>query len=192
MRGIELKNLYFSYGDKCIWEGLEGFFPEGQVSVLMAPSGRGKTTLLYLIAGLQQAQKGTITYPRKDMKCSMVFQDGRLAEQLSVEKNIRLVNPRITVAQMENCLKELGLEGFGKKKVSELSGGEKQRVAIARALLAEYDLLLLDEPFTGLDDEVKAKAIQVIKDRSQGKTILLVTHDRQEAILMGGQIYDEF
>ena len=192
MKGIDIRNLDFSYGEKWIWKDFQGFFPEGEVSVLMAPSGRGKTTLLYLIAGLLQPTEGSIVYPQDTRKCAMVFQDGRLVEQLSVEKNIKLVNSRITTAQMADCLRELGLAGMEKKKVAKLSGGERQRVAIARGLLAEYDLLLLDEPFTGLDDEIKERVIKVMKARTAGKTVLLVTHDRQEALLMGGQIYDQF
>lgn len=192
MSGIEFRNVHFSYGDKCIWEGLDVIFPEGQIAVLMAPSGRGKTTLLFLVAGLVQPRAGTIVYPGEHMRCSMVFQDVRLVAGLSVQQNIRLVNPQISTEQLSDCLREMCLAGYEKKKVSHLSGGEKQRVAIARALLAEYDLLLLDEPFTGLDDEVKERVIEVIKTRSQGKTVLLVTHDRQEATLIGGQIYDKF
>lgn len=202
MEGIWIQELSFSYGNRrenicdstagpvLIIHEYSAHFPEGEVSVIMAPSGSGKTTLLFLIAGLLPVQKGRIVYSMEQPKCSMVFQDGRLVENLSVQKNIQMVNGSLSEAEVEECLVQLGLEGFQNKKVRKLSGGEKQRVAIARALLADYDILLLDEPFTGLDQVTKEKVIGYIKRMAAGKTILLVTHDKTEAQLMGGRLYE--
>ncbi len=190
MSGILIKNISFSYEDKAVFQQYSASIKEGEVTVLMSPSGSGKTTLLHLLAGLLKVQEGEIVYSNAlgKPRFSMVFQDGRLVDNLSVIKNIRMVNTKVSEEEIINCLEELGVAQYSKKSVRGLSGGEKQRVAIARALLAEYDVLLLDEPFSGLDDESKHRAIACIKERSAGKTVLLVTHDRSEAALMGGSI----
>lgn len=190
MSGVLINNISFSYEDKAVFQQYSASIKEGEVTILMSPSGSGKTTLLHLIAGLLEVQEGEIVYTNALAKprFSMVFQDGRLVDNLSVIKNIRMVNTKVSDEDVLACLEELGVAQYIKKSVRGLSGGEMQRVAIARALLAEYDILLLDEPFSGLDDESKQWAIACIKKRSAGKTVLLVTHDRSEAEFMGGSI----
>ena len=194
MNNITIDNISFSYrdsklqNDKNVFCNYSASFPAEQLSVIMAPSGRGKTTLLYLLAGLLEVIEGSISYPVSKPRFSCVFQDSRLIEHISVAANLRFVNSKLSDEAIENCLSELRLDGYIHKKVKHLSGGEKQRVAIARALLAEYDILLMDEPFTGLDDEVKNIVINYIKSRTAKKTVLLVTHDKNEADALGGSV----
>lgn len=192
MNYISINNISFSYGRKTVFKDLSVKFPEGETSVIMSPSGSGKSTLFFLISGLLTPSSGNITYPMGKPRFSMVFQEDRLIESLTVSKNIRLVNDKLTDNDIADCLTALGLENILSKKAHQLSGGEKRRVAIARALLADYDILLLDEPFTGIDDNRKANVIKYIKSSTAGKTVLLVTHDKSDALLCGGSvnIYD--
>lgn len=178
---ISLTDISFSYNNKdTVLNSFCASFEAGKLTAIMSPSGSGKTTLLYIIAGLLEADKGTVTYPVEKPRFSMVFQDCRLIEHMSVAANIRLVNPDISDEAIAECLRGLRLDGFIHKRVKQLSGGEKQRAAIARAVSAPYDILLMDEPFTGLDDDVKDTVINYIKSRTAGRTVLLVTHDRSD------------
>ena len=188
MNYISIDNISFSYGEKVVFENFSTKFPAGEFSAVMSPSGKGKTTLLCLIAGLLAPSSGSISYPHGNPVFSMVFQDDRLIDSISVSSNIKLANSKLSPCDVEGCLNALGLEEQEHKKVRHLSGGERQRVAIARALLANYDILLLDEPFTGLDDDTKKIVIEYIKSRTVGKTVLLVTHDTTEAALCGGPV----
>ncbi len=187
IKNIEIKNLSFSYDEKSVFVDFFASFPAGEMSIIMSPSGSGKTTLLYLIAGLIDPDEGAIECPNDAKKVSFVFQDDRLIEQLSVEKNIRFVNSKLKDKEIEECSERLGIKDMMTKKVKCLSGGERQRVAIARALLADYDILLLDEPFTGIDDENKNRVIEYLKEKTRGKTVLLVTHDKEEAEALGAK-----
>ncbi len=185
MKCISINDISFSYDNQVVYEHFSASFPFGETSVIMSPSGTGKTTLLYLIAGLLAVQNGTIIYPMENPKFSMVFQDDRLLDYLSVEKNIKLVRSDVSSTEIKQCLVGLGIEQCEKKKVKHLSGGQRQRVAIARALLADYDIMLLDEPFTGIDEQTKEKVIDYLKEKCKDKTVLMVTHDRGEAEKMG-------
>ena len=183
MSNISIENLSFSYNNKIVFSDYSTSFPIGKTSVIMAPSGFGKTTLLYLIAKLINPAKGDIKIPVDNPRFSFAFQDLRLIESASVIKNITLVNSKINKNSNEltHCLKALELTTLADKKVSTLSGGEKSRVAIARALMADYDILLLDEPFNGLDDEAKLRTMTYVKEKTAHKTVLLVTHNKDEA-----------
>ncbi len=185
---IFIDNLSFSYNGIDVLKEYSASFKTGELSVIMSPSGSGKTTLLYLIAGLLTPNEGSIKFPFTSPKFSFVFQDSRLIESSCVMNNIKLVNNKATDNEILNCLNSLGLLGFEHKKVKHLSGGEKQRVAIARALIADYDILLMDEPFTGLDNDTKTNVIDYIKKRTVGKTVLLVTHNQDEADILSQHI----
>lgn len=183
IQNISIENVCFSYEDKAVFENYSQSFPIGETSVIMAPSGFGKTTLLYMISGLLSPTKGSIDIPINNPRFSFAFQDLRLIETLSVKKNITLVNSNISNKEIDNCLEALNIKSLIDKKVSTLSGGEKSRVSIARALMAEYDILLLDEPFNGIDDITKEKVINYIKEKTAHKTVLLVTHNKDEVAL---------
>ncbi|MBQ5850893.1 MAG: ABC transporter ATP-binding protein [Lachnospiraceae bacterium] len=180
-KSINIENISFAYEDKIVFENYSQRFPIGETSVIMAPSGFGKTTLLYMIAGLISPTNGNINIPINNPKFSFAFQDLRLIESLNVKKNITLVNSNISTNDLDKCLEALAIKDLADKKVSTLSGGEKSRVSIARALMADYDILLLDEPFNGLDDTTKDNVIKYIKEKTAHKTVLLVTHNNDEA-----------
>lgn len=182
MSNISIENINFSYDDKNVFTDYSTSFPIGKTSVIMAPSGFGKSTLLYMIAGLITPANGKIAIPMDNPKFSFAFQDLRLIETTTVLKNITLVNSKLKDNnELATCLEALDIKSNAHNKVSTLSGGEKSRVAIARALMAEYDILLLDEPFNGLDDETKLRTMKYVKEKTAKKTVLLVTHNKDEA-----------
>ena len=165
------------FGDKIVFRELNLIFPLGKASCVMGPSGCGKTTLLRLLMGFDLPDSGEVHGIRP---ISAVFQEDRLLESLTPLGNLRLVAGRGMDGQLMALLGELGLTEGMKKPLRAYSGGMKRRVAIARALLADFELLLLDEPFKGLDGEARSQAAGVILSRTRGKTILLVTHDPAE------------
>ena len=182
MSYISIENISFSYDEKSVFTNYSSSFPIGKTSVIMAPSGFGKSTLLYMLAGLLSPSTGKIEIPLDSPKFSFAFQDLRLIESSSVIKNITLVNSDLkNSTELDLCLEALDIKSLAHKKVATLSGGEKSRVAIARALMAEYDILLLDEPFNGLDEETKLRTMKYVKEKTAHKTVLLVTHNKDEA-----------
>lgn len=180
MSNIEIKNLCKKYEDHVVFEDVDATFEEGTFTCLMGPSGCGKTTLLRLIAGLETADKGEIH--TNGMRISFVFQEDRLSENFSAVSNIKfVVGKAVSSSAIRELLNEFELEDAQNKPVRELSGGMKRRVAIARALCAPYDLLIMDEPLKGLDEKLKDKVIRIIRQRTEGKTVICVTHDQDEA-----------
>ncbi len=191
---IVINCLSKKFGEKEVIKDFSARIKEGSVLSVMAPSGGGKTTLLRILAGLETADKGYIK-GLENKKISMVFQEDRLCSHLNAIDNIRLISGKevrgssgITDNQIYEELEKAGLKGNEKYPVRELSGGMKKRVAIVRALMAVYDLLILDEPFAGLDMENKKRIIDYVKGRCKGKTVILVTHDITEAEAMGGEV----
>lgn len=147
---------------------------------LTGASGSGKTTLLRLLMGLEKPDGGELSIPR-GTRFSAVFQEDRLLEQLTAAANVSLVSPAPLEA-ITALLKALGLNTESlAQPVSAFSGGMKRRVALCRALLAEYDVLCLDEPYKGLDAPLRAQVMRVVDAHTQGKTVVLVTHDLHEA-----------
>ncbi len=181
---IILTDLTKSFGDNCVLKQFTAAFPKGKVTAIMAPSGGGKTTLLRILMGLEQADAGTIS-GMEGMRLSAVFQEDRLCTNLSPSANIRLTSSKVSKAAAALALESVGLDGNSRQPVRELSGGMRRRVAILRALMADYDILFLDEPFKGLDEATKELVIQDTRKRSAGKTVILVTHEKEEAAAMG-------
>ena len=185
---IVISNLSKKFGEKKVIADFSIRIKEGSVLSIMAPSGGGKTTLLRILAGLETGEKGRIE-GLENRKISMVFQEDRLCSNLSAVSNIRFVcGKKIMESKIYNELEEAGLKGNEKYPVRELSGGMRRRIAIVRALTVPCDVLILDEPFTGLDMENKKRMADYIIKRSEGKTVILVTHDKEEAEAMGGNI----
>ena len=182
---VELKDISKSYGEIKVLEGFSHLFPAGSRTAVMAPSGAGKTTLLRIIAGLEDPNLGEARSTGLSDRLAMVFQEDRLCDELDAASNVMLGSGRLSRTGAEELLAELGLEEEPEKPVAEYSGGMKRRVAIARALAADAGLLLLDEPFKGLDAGTKDRVARVIREFSAGKTLILVTHDRSEAELAG-------
>lgn len=184
MEDIIIREVYRSFGERKVLRGFSACLRAGTITGLMAPSGSGKTTLLRILMGLDRPQRGEII-GLDGLRISAVFQEDRLCENLNAVANIRLVTPSLTPETVEASLKVVGLENSSRQPVRELSGGQKRRVAILRALLAQYDLLLLDEPFRGLDAATKQVVLADTLKRCAGRTVLLVTHDPEELDAMG-------
>ena len=177
---IQVRNLTKSYGGKTVLQNVS-FTAGAGVTCVMAPSGSGKTTLLRLILGLETPDGGEVSVPA-GCRFAAVFQENRLLEGLDALGNLRFVlGPALEEPAARALLEELGLGDVGSKIVRDYSGGMKRRLALARALLAPFDVLLLDEPFTGLDRENRARALAAIRETAGVRPVLLVTHDTADA-----------
>ena len=184
---IELQGVSKAFGEKQVLQNVSHLFPEGKLTCVMGPSGCGKTTLLSLLLGLVQPDAGEIR-GMEGRKLSAIFQEDRLCENAGAVSNIRLVNPRLSKGEAEKMLREVGLGDSLGQPVRTLSGGMKRRVAILRALGAPYDTLLCDEPFKGLDEATKEQVIAYFQEKTRGKTVILVTHEKSEAQALGGEL----
>ena len=185
---ILLERVCMRYGEKRVLQDFSHRFPEGRASLLLGPSGCGKTTLLRLIAGLERADSGTIA-GAEGKKISAVFQEDRLFENLSAEKNVLLTaDPGLSRSDARRLLTELGLGADARRCVGSFSGGMRRRVAVARALAADYELLLLDEPLSGLDEASRAGVLACIRARAAGRTLICVSHDPEDAARLGAEI----
>lgn len=186
--GIVINKICKSFGDQKVLDGFSAELKPGSVTALMAPSGAGKTTLLNIILGLMPADSGEIT-GLSGLKAAAVFQEDRLFPGSDAYANVNSVlGSPVSKELLDAEFSAIGLTDYIKKPVKELSGGMKRRVAIVRALLSDYDFLVLDEPFKGLDEALKNKVIEYVKEKTAGKTVLLVTHDIQEAESMGAAV----
>ncbi|NYI42718.1 ATP-binding cassette domain-containing protein [Demequina lutea] len=174
------------YGDLVVLDGLGLVLEPGRVTALTGPNGVGKTTVGRLLLGLETPDAGSVT-GAQDLRRSAVFQEDRLCAHLDAIANVRLVLDRerrsgsTARATAEDELARVGLEGEdASKPVRDLSGGQRRRVAIARAMAAPSDLVVLDEPFTGLDAETKPAVMAYVRERIAGRTAVLITHDPAE------------
>lgn len=154
-------------------------FIENEVNVIMGKSGCGKSTLLKILLGLEK-QDGGVVLGLEDKKIACVFQQNNLCKNLTVLANIKLVNDSLCNEDVIKALEEVGLRGKQDYYIKECSGGMKRRVAIVRALMSEFDVLIMDEPFKGLDVCTKEKVIGFMKTKIQSKTVIVVTHDKHE------------
>lgn len=184
---VIIDKLTKSYGDKVALSPFSCTLAEGEIVCLLGQSGCGKTTLLRLLLGLETPTGGAVTGLPDAV--SAVFQEDRLCPSFSAVTNVSLALGRqVSRAQIVSLLTELGLGDAIAKPVRELSGGMQRRVAIARSLLCPADLYLMDEPFKGLDEDTRKTVMDVVLSRTKGKTLLLVTHDPEEAAYLGGRI----
>lgn len=157
------------------------------VTCLMGVSGRGKTTLLRILTGLETPDSGTVE--DRPGRIAVQFQEDRLVESLTVGRNLKLALGRAYDAgKAESCLASLGLPGCLNMTVSTLSGGMKRRVSLARALLYPAPLLVLDEPFQGLDADTRGAAIAAVRRGAEGRAALVVTHEAKDCELLGGRL----
>lgn len=186
METIKLTKLCKAYGEQPVLTDFSVELPSGQTTVLMGQSGCGKTTLLRILANLEQPDSGTLS--GIPMRKSMIFQEDRLCENATAWANLHLCAPKLTKEQAQAGLSALGLTDLNTQPVREFSGGMKRRVAILRALFADYDLLLADEPFKGLDEKTKLRTMEYFRAHTAGKTVVLVTHEEDEAEFFGNII----
>jgi len=179
---IILEHVNKSFGTLSVLKDLNLTLEEQKTSCIMGPSGCGKTTLLHILLRLHSIDSGEIT-GLEDKIPAVVFQENRLLEQQDAFTNIRAVCKRaLTNEQIAAEFSRIGLKDYENKPVSELSGGMKRRVAILRALMADdCNLILMDEPFKGLDEALKSQVMQYVKEKTQGKTVVFVTHDKEES-----------
>lgn len=177
---IIVKDLCKGYGGQLVLDHVS-FVAGSGITCIMAPSGAGKTTLLRILLGLELPDSGTIT-GLSGRRMSAVFQEDRLLDHLDAQGNLRFIlGPAYEEQKARNLLAELGLAWERGKPVRDWSGGMRRRLALARALLLPFDVLTLDEPFTGLDRENRQRCQECIRQRADGKTVLLVTHDVADA-----------
>ncbi len=162
-------------------------FEAGTTTCIEGPSGCGKTTLLRILAGFEAPDSGIVE--KGNASISFVFQEDRLSENFSALSNIRMITgKRLPDAVISEHLSKVGISEYIKKPVCEFSGGMKRRVAIVRAVCYDADIVLMDEPFKGLDTDMKTNVMDYVKRYCKDKTLIFVTHDRFEAEYMGGNI----
>ena len=188
MADIVIDHLCKAFDGKTVLKDVSLRLPTGEVSCLMGPSGAGKTTLLRVLMGLETADSGSVT-GLEGAKLGAVFQEDRLLDAMDAADNLRLVNPLITRREALDALGRLGLEGTEGQPAGTLSGGMRRRVALLRALLSDGQVLLLDEPFGGLDEATHALALGELERLRAGRTVLLVTHDPEDARRLGGRVF---
>lgn len=168
---MRIESLSKSYGEKRVLDNFSLSVSDG-IYAICGPSGCGKTTLLRIICGLEKADSGSVTDTNR---ISVSFQEARLLPWIRVSENVSVCER--TGGLGVKILNELGLGDALSKSPSELSGGMKRRVSIARALCKDFDTLLLDEPFSELDEKTAEEVFNVIEKYTKGKTVLIITHD---------------
>ena len=201
---LEVNGLFVDIKGQPILKGVDFSVKGGELMGLLGPSGCGKSTLLKAVAGILPPKSGSILIGGEDMAnvpphkrgAVIVFQDMRLFPNMTALENVAFpikmqgVPKRQRLEQAGQLMKSVQLVGLESRRINELSGGQQQRVALARALAAQPRLLLLDEPFTALDNELKEeiRALVLELHKKFRTTTVLVTHDRQEAFAMADRI----
>ena len=185
---LELKEISLSFGGHAVLSNCSLHLAPGERIALMGPSGCGKTTLLRTALSLQQPDSGTVVC--RAHKPGAVFQEPRLLPWLTALENVNLVlsDTPETLPAARAWLECMELADSAGLYPAELSGGMQQRVSLARALACEPDLLVLDEPFKGLDSALYDRILEVLKKALDGASLLLATHREEEALALGCRI----
>lgn len=197
---LSVNNLKISFDDNHVLDGFNLQLESGDIFALLGESGSGKSSALRFIAGLENAQLGSVALDGNDLSDSgshsvkpelrevgMVFQDYALFPHMTVFQNISFginhLSKKEKIEKVESLLDLISLEGIEKKYPHQLSGGEQQRVSLARSLATSPKLLLLDEPFSSLDKSHRDQLVKEVRDilKKAGVTSILVTHDESEA-----------
>jgi len=190
---INLTDITVDYESINALENFSASFPRNGCVCLFGPSGCGKTTLINVIAGLKKPAGGDIRFAeKKPEKIAYVFQEDRLIPWISAEKNVEIVLKKNmhadSIRKAREILEKVGLQNATGKLPDELSGGMKQRVNIARALAFDASVILLDEPFKGLDLKIKKQVIDIFKNQKKEKLLILITHDTEEIKLLADSV----
>lgn len=200
MAVISLKNICKSFGNKVIFDNFNLNVEEGEFLCITGVSGKGKTTLLNIIGLLEKPDSGSINImgydnPEIDSKSgikllrsniSYLFQNYGLVDNETVEYNLKIATRFLKLSKndeknkIEEALNTVGLSGYEKNKIFQLSGGEQQRVAMARILIKPTSIVLADEPTGSLDSDNRDLIMELLtKVNEQGKTVIIVTHDKE-------------
>nr|WP_237392609.1 ATP-binding cassette domain-containing protein [Steroidobacter denitrificans] len=215
---VEIRDVYYSIGRRSIFAGLDMSIPRGKITAIMGPSGTGKTTLLRLITGQIRADRGQILFDGMDvaslsrrqlyemrLRMGMLFQNGALLTDIDVFENVAFPlreHTNLPESLIRNIvltkLQAVGLRGAASLLPTELSGGMARRVALARAMATDPELLIYDEPFTGLDPISMGMIVRLVRQMNSalGITSIVVSHDVEELkaladisyILSGGKV----
>ncbi|MFZ5673960.1 MAG: ABC transporter ATP-binding protein [Pseudomonadota bacterium] len=204
MSYVEIRDLTKKFDTTTVFENINLDVDEGKICVLVGPSGCGKTTLLRAVAGLTHPDSGAIRLDNRDVTkveaknrgVGMVFQHYALFPNMTVEQNLAFGLeqknlPRAEIRKkVEAVIELMGLGPRARARPAALSGGQKQRVALARALVLEPKLLLLDEPLSALDAQIRKRLRDELKrlQHDVGFTAIFVTHDQEEALMLGDQV----
>uniref|UniRef100_UPI004048DECA ABC transporter ATP-binding protein n=1 Tax=Yoonia sp. TaxID=2212373 RepID=UPI004048DECA len=202
---LEIRNIVKSFGGRQVVDDVSLTVQAGQVTCLLGPSGCGKSTTLRIIAGVEMQDSGTIyadgqlvcdtitRVPPEERSIGLMFQDFALFPHLNVVDNVAFGlrgGARANRARVGDLLEKVGMTRFSQVYPHELSGGEQQRIALARALAPKPKIMLMDEPFSGLDDrlrdDIRDETLAVLKE--EGAAVLLVTHEPGEAMRMADEI----
>ena len=201
---LEIQGLTVTFGHHTAVDAVDLRVDDGQVLAVLGPSGSGKSSLLRAVAGLEPLRGGVVRWDGVDLAgvpthkrgFALMFQDGQLFDHLTVARNVgyalrlRGVTGAAARSEVDDLLDLVGLGGYGARMPRTLSGGERQRVALARSLAAEPRLLLLDEPLSSLDAELRVRLAADLRRilREAGTTALLVTHDQEEAFAVADRL----
>ena len=203
MSAVKITNLSHTIGNKEILRNINFTLSKDSISCILGPSGSGKTSLLKLIAGLERVQNGSIKINSKEVSSKskhlptekrnigFLFQDYALFPHLTVRQNLEYpVNYKTSPHTIEDIIKLIKLPNSLNKYPHELSGGEQQRVALARSIISNPDILLLDEPFSSLDlnlrEDVRDDTLHLLQ--KSNVSVIIVTHDPFEAMFISNQI----
>ena len=184
----ELKNIDFSYGEKPVLKNFSLSLPEKGVICLFGASGRGKTTVLRLMAGLETPRAGSIE-GFENKRITFIFQEDRLLPWRTAKENVALAlgNAPDAEGKAVRWLGALGLENDVDRYPDEMSGGMCRRVSAARALAPESDVILADEPFTGLDEKNRIALAKLFAKKAEKELVVIVTHSEEEAAMLNAE-----
>lgn len=187
---VSVNSLSKAYGTVQVLKNTTFSLKSGVIYCLMGPSGSGKTTFFRILLGLEQADSGSIV-GMDNKKSTAVFQEDRLCESFHAIENVAMVlsghssrNRKLAYKELRRLLPEKSLF----LPISALSGGMKRRVAIARAMSVNSDIILMDEPFTGLDEDTKETVIEYIKEKANGKLVIISTHQEEDVTRLNGTL----
>jgi ABC-type Fe3+/spermidine/putrescine transport system ATPase subunit len=201
---LRVSNIYKSFNETSALEGITFVLTEGEIMAFLGPSGCGKSTLLAIIAGIEMADSGEIFWrglpindtPPHRRGFGLMFQDYVLFPHMSVYENVAFglkmsgMDSNEIQTRVTEIMTLVGLDGFGDRDVSSLSGGEQQRVALGRSLAPHPDLLMLDEPLGSVDRNLRERLIGELRKilRRMKQTAIYVTHDQEEAFAIADRV----
>lgn len=186
---VRIEGVSKSFGLHQVLEDLTLTLAPGGVYCLMAPSGSGKTTLLRMLAGLEHPSAGRIV-GLVPGEASVMFQEDRLREMLTPVENVALLHPdrRVSRRGIRAGLSQILPERSLDQPVHKLSGGMRRRVSLACAMTYPGRTIILDEPFTGLDEKTRHEVIRYVTRHQEGRTLIVATHNREDVALLGAQL----